>query len=78
MANGSGQRLLEADQERELALRWRELGDRKAADELVTKHLRLAAGVARCGNQLAKSCLPQPRVGRDAHGLEHFSLGPSL
>jgi RNA polymerase sigma-32 factor len=47
MTNGSGQRLLEADQERELALRWRELGDRKAADELVTKHLRLAAKLAR-------------------------------
>ena len=47
MTSGSGQRLLEADEERELALRWRELGDRKAADELVTKHLRLAAKLAR-------------------------------
>jgi RNA polymerase sigma-32 factor len=47
MTNGSDQCLLEADQERELALRWRELGDRKAADELVTKHLRLAAKLAR-------------------------------
>jgi RNA polymerase sigma-32 factor len=44
MTNGA---LLKADQERELALRWRELGDRKAADELVIKHLRLAAKLAR-------------------------------
>jgi hypothetical protein len=42
MTNVAGQRLLKADQERELALRWRVLGDRKAADEIVTKHLRLA------------------------------------
>jgi RNA polymerase sigma-32 factor len=47
MTNRSGQRLLEADQEQQLARRWRELGDRKVADELVTSHLRLAAKVAR-------------------------------
>jgi RNA polymerase sigma-32 factor len=46
MASGSGQRLLEPEQEQQLARRWRELGDRKAADELVTSHLRLAAKVA--------------------------------
>ena len=47
MANRSGQRLLEPEEEQHLARRWRELGDRKAADELVTSHLRLAAKVAR-------------------------------
>jgi RNA polymerase sigma-32 factor len=47
MTGGTGQRLLEPEQEQELARRWRELGDRKAADELVTSHLRLAAKVAR-------------------------------
>ena len=31
-------------------------------------------GAARCGNQLAKSCLPQPRAARDTHGLEHWSV----
>jgi RNA polymerase sigma-32 factor len=46
MTNGSAQRLLESDQEQQLARRWRELGDRKAADELVTSHLRLAAKFA--------------------------------
>src|ERR1700751_2318751 len=38
--------LLERDREFELARRWREFGDRKAADELVTSHLRLAAKIA--------------------------------
>ena len=47
MTGGTGQRLLEPEQEQELARRWRELGDRKAANELVTSHLRLAAKVAR-------------------------------
>ena len=47
MTNRSDQRLLEADEEQELARRWRELGDRKAADKLVTSHLRLAAKLAK-------------------------------
>jgi RNA polymerase sigma-32 factor len=38
--------LLERDQEFALAKRWREHGDRDAADQLVTSHLRLAAKVA--------------------------------
>jgi len=38
--------MLERNQEFELAKRWRELGDRKAADELVASHLRLAAKIA--------------------------------
>jgi RNA polymerase sigma-32 factor len=38
--------MLERDHEYELARRWRELGDREAADELVTSHLRLAAKIA--------------------------------
>jgi RNA polymerase sigma-32 factor len=38
--------LLEREQEYELAKRWREHGDRKAADQLVTSHLRLAAKIA--------------------------------
>jgi RNA polymerase sigma-32 factor len=38
--------LLERDQEYELAKRWRELGDRDAAHQLVTSHLRLAAKIA--------------------------------
>jgi RNA polymerase sigma-32 factor len=38
--------MLERDREFELAKRWREFGDRTAADELVTSHLRLAAKVA--------------------------------
>lgn len=38
--------VLERDQEYELARRWREQGDRKAADQLVTSHLRLAAKIA--------------------------------
>jgi RNA polymerase sigma-32 factor len=38
--------MLERDQEYELAKRWRERGDRNAANELVTSHLRLAAKVA--------------------------------
>jgi RNA polymerase sigma-32 factor len=47
MESGSEQLLLEPEQEQQLARRWHELGDRKAADELVTRHLRLAAKVAR-------------------------------
>ena len=38
--------MLERDQEYRLAKRWREHGDRDAANELVTSHLRLAAKVA--------------------------------
>src|ERR1700710_1608044 len=38
--------LLERDQEYELAKRWREHGDRDAANQLVTSHLRLAAKIA--------------------------------
>lgn len=38
--------MLERDQEYDLAKRWRDHGDRKAADELVTSHLRLAAKIA--------------------------------
>jgi RNA polymerase sigma-32 factor len=45
-ATRSGRLLLEPEQEQQLARRWQELGDRKAADELVTSHLRLAAKVA--------------------------------
>lgn len=38
--------MLEKEQEYELAKRWRECGDRNAADQLITSHLRLAAKVA--------------------------------
>jgi RNA polymerase sigma-32 factor len=38
--------LLERDQEYTLAKRWREKGDRDAANQLVTSHLRLAAKIA--------------------------------
>src|ERR1700710_2969222 len=38
--------MLERGQEYELARRWREHGDRDAANQLVTSHLRLAAKVA--------------------------------
>src|SRR5271156_3020125 len=38
--------MLEKEQEYELARRWRERGDRDAADQLVTSHLRLAVTVA--------------------------------
>jgi RNA polymerase sigma-32 factor len=38
--------MLERDQEYRLAGRWREHGDRDAANQLVTSHLRLAAKVA--------------------------------
>jgi len=37
---------LEREQEYQLAKRWREHGDRKAADQIVTSHLRLAAKIA--------------------------------
>jgi RNA polymerase sigma-32 factor len=37
---------LEKEQEYRLAKRWREHGDRKAADQIVTSHLRLAAKIA--------------------------------
>src|ERR1700736_317577 len=39
-------KMLERDQEYSLAKRWRELGDRDAANQLVTSHLRLAAKIA--------------------------------
>ena len=39
--------MLEQKQEQQLAQRWQELGDRSAADALVTSHLRLAAKVAK-------------------------------
>ena len=39
--------MLEQEQEQQLARRWQELGDRRAADALVTSHLRLAAKVAK-------------------------------
>src|ERR1700692_678111 len=38
--------MLERDQEYKLAKRWRERGDRDAADQLITSHLRLAAKIA--------------------------------
>src|SRR5450432_2598465 len=38
--------MLERNREFELAKRWRESGDREAADVLVTSHLRLAAKIA--------------------------------
>jgi len=38
--------MLERDQEYNLAKRWREHGDRDAADQLVTSHLRLAVKIA--------------------------------
>jgi RNA polymerase sigma-32 factor len=38
--------MLERDQEYNLAKRWREHGDRGAADQLVTSHLRLAVKIA--------------------------------
>src|SRR5438309_11281913 len=38
--------MLEKDEEYRLAKRWREHGDRDAANQLVTSHLRLAAKVA--------------------------------
>jgi RNA polymerase sigma-32 factor len=38
--------MLEKKQEYDLAKRWRELGDRDAANQLVTSHLRLAAKIA--------------------------------
>jgi RNA polymerase sigma-32 factor len=38
--------MLERDQEYELAKRWRERGDRDAANQLVTSHLRLAVKIA--------------------------------
>jgi RNA polymerase sigma-32 factor len=38
--------MLERDQEYQLAKRWREHGDRNAADQLVASHLRLAAKIA--------------------------------
>jgi RNA polymerase sigma-32 factor len=38
--------MLERDQEYELAKRWREHGDRDAANQIVTSHLRLAAKIA--------------------------------
>jgi RNA polymerase sigma-32 factor len=38
--------MLERDKEYELAKRWREQGDRNAADQLVTSHLRLAVKIA--------------------------------
>ena len=39
--------MLEQKQEQQLAQRWQELGDRRAAETLVTSHLRLAAKVAK-------------------------------
>jgi RNA polymerase sigma-32 factor len=49
--------MLEKTREFELAKRWREFGDRAAADELVTSHLRLAAKIAMgyCGYGLPVS-----------------------
>src|SRR3954451_17340148 len=38
--------MLEPQQEYMLAKRWREQGDRKAADDLITSHLRLVARIA--------------------------------
>jgi RNA polymerase sigma-32 factor len=38
--------MLEKEVEHSLAKRWREHGDRKAADQIVTSHLRLAAKIA--------------------------------
>jgi RNA polymerase sigma-32 factor len=38
--------VLEKEQEYRLAKRWRDHGDRKAADQIVTSHLRLAAKIA--------------------------------
>jgi RNA polymerase sigma-32 factor len=38
--------MLEVQEEQALAKRWRERGDRAAADRLVTSHLRLVAKIA--------------------------------
>src|SRR6201987_5229302 len=47
MKSGSKQGLLEPEQEQQLARRGHEMGDPNEADELVTRHLRFAAKVAR-------------------------------
>jgi RNA polymerase sigma-32 factor len=59
-------RLLERDQEQQLARRWQEQQDRHATDALVTSHLRLAAQVARRyrGSSLVRRC------------AQSFDLGP--
>src|SRR6266852_7416584 len=57
---------LERDQEYRLAKRWREHGDRKAADQIVTSHLRLAANrdelprlwFAALGDHIRRQCRP--------------------
>ena len=63
--------MLERDKEYELAKRWREQGDRKAADQLVTSHLRLAVkiamgdrgyGLSYFGNHLRRQCRPDAGV----------------
>ena len=41
-------RMLDRQEEYVLAKRWREDGDRDAADRLVVCHLRLVAKIARC------------------------------
>ena len=38
--------VLEQDEEFELAMKWKEKGDRKALDKLVKSHLRLVAKIA--------------------------------
>ena len=47
--------ILEPQQEYMLAKRWREHGDREAAHQLVTSHLRLVAKIAR-GYRGATAC----------------------
>ena len=63
--------MLERDQEYMLAKRWREHGDRDAANKLVTSHLRLAVKVAmnsrlwiaRLRNHLRRQCRPVAGTG---------------
>ena len=63
--------MLEREQEYELAKRWREHGDRDAANQLVTSHLRLVVkiamgyrgyGLPSLGNHLRGQCRPDAGI----------------
>jgi RNA polymerase sigma-32 factor len=57
-------RLLEKEEEQQLARRCRKLGEQKAADALITSHLRLAATVAR---RYERYGLPLPDIIAEAN-----------
>jgi len=55
--------MLQANEETQLAKRWREHSDREAAHQLVTSHLRLVVAVARSYRGYVSELVSEGNIG---------------